>query len=51
MSGHDVDILIRCNKGDEELGVLPKLLKQLQQKGYILHQRVDKSTYDEEVQY
>ncbi|XP_042207062.1 DNA-directed DNA/RNA polymerase mu-like isoform X2 [Homarus americanus] len=48
LSGHDVDLLIRCNKKGEERGVLSKLLKQLKHRGYILQEKMVKSTYDDD---
>ncbi|XP_068222422.1 DNA-directed DNA/RNA polymerase mu-like [Palaemon carinicauda] len=45
--GHDVDLLISYNKIGDEVGVLPRLMKQLNLAGYILHSRFEKSSYNE----
>ncbi|XP_069989078.1 DNA-directed DNA/RNA polymerase mu isoform X2 [Penaeus vannamei] len=47
-TGHDVDFLISYKKDGEEVGVLSKLLLSLTNKGHIIHQKVEKSTFDEE---
>nr|XP_045583875.1 DNA-directed DNA/RNA polymerase mu-like isoform X2 [Procambarus clarkii]XP_045583876.1 DNA-directed DNA/RNA polymerase mu-like isoform X2 [Procambarus clarkii] len=47
VSGHDVDFLIKCDER-ETTDVLYRLLKHLKQKGYILHEKVEKSSYIEE---
>ncbi|XP_066959994.1 DNA-directed DNA/RNA polymerase mu-like isoform X2 [Macrobrachium rosenbergii] len=45
--GHDIDLLISYKKTADEVGVLPRLMKQLNLAGYILHSRFEKSSYDE----
>ncbi|XP_042877998.1 DNA-directed DNA/RNA polymerase mu-like isoform X2 [Penaeus japonicus] len=47
-TGHDVDFLISYEKEGEEVGVLSKLLYNLSNKGYIIHKKIEKSTFDEE---
>ncbi|XP_037785213.1 DNA-directed DNA/RNA polymerase mu-like [Penaeus monodon] len=47
-TGHDVDFLISYKKDGEEVGVLSKLLLSLTNQGHIIHQKVEKSTFDEE---
>ena len=50
-SGHDVDILITHPKEDKEIGVLPRLLQQLQLSDAILCGKWERSTFTEEVLY
>ncbi|KAK7078159.1 hypothetical protein SK128_002823 [Halocaridina rubra] len=47
-NGHDVDILITYTTDGEEKGILSSLMKHLNHKGYILHWRLEKSSFDEE---
>ena len=48
-TGHDVDILITHREEGREVGVLPRLLRQLQSHDVILCGKMEKSTFSEEV--
>ena len=50
-TGHDVDILITHPEEDREVGVLPRLLRQLQLHDAILCGKLEKSTFTQEVLY